>query len=179
MSYVQASRAHESTDFVITKHAIKEMRQDMPASPELNKAVRDVQDRREAEGRVRGGDPDLKNSMQGSIDYIKANRQWASKDNLKVARDAQTVKALGQAMSKSKPKETTLNYKQIMEGRSVDGRSRAEAEAKFQRAMKEWDKAALSAQSRSEPEQSSSKGHEESQGQGGGKGQSQSQWMER
>jgi len=60
MSYVQASRARESTDFVTTKHSIKEMRQDMPASAELNKAVRDVQDTREAEGRVRGGDTDLK-----------------------------------------------------------------------------------------------------------------------
>jgi ATP-dependent exoDNAse (exonuclease V) alpha subunit len=182
MSYVQASRARESTDFVTTKHAIKEMRQDMPASAELNKAVRDVQDRREAEGRVRGGDPDLKNSMQSSIDYIKANKQWASKDNLKVARDAQTVKALGQAMSKSKPKETTLNYKQIMDGRRADGRSRAEAEAKFQREMKAWDKAAAeSSRARSGPEQSASKGQShESQGQGGGgKGQSQSQGMER
>jgi hypothetical protein len=147
------------------------MRQDMPASPELNKAVRDVQDRREAEGRTRGGDPDLKNSMQGSIDYIKANRQWASKDNLKVALDAQTVKALGQAMSKSKPKETTLNYRKILDGRRADGRSRADAEAKFQREFKAWSKAAESSRARSGPEQS--KGHEESQGLGGGKGQSQ------
>jgi acyl carrier protein len=82
----------------------------------------------EIKGEIPESDAEKLQTVGQVIDYIKANKQWASKDNLKVARDAQTVKALGQAMSKSKPKETTLNYKQIMDGRRAEGRSRAEAQ---------------------------------------------------
>lgn len=112
MAYVQASRAREETHFVTTTHTVKEMRADAPASPELQKAVDQVVAARVAAGKEPGLEPDTKQNMQAAIDYIKENKEHAPKEARQAADKAQTLEALGSAMSRSRPKETTLDYRE-------------------------------------------------------------------
>lgn len=110
MAYVQASRAKEETHFVATRHTVKEMRQDTPAPEALQKAVEATAAAREAAGKDRGLEPDTKANMQTAIDYIKSNKDYAPPEARREAKDAQTIQGLAEAMSRSRPKETTLDY---------------------------------------------------------------------
>lgn len=110
MAYVQASRAKEETHFVATSHTVKEMRQDTPAPEALQKAVEATAAAREAAGKDRGLEPDTKANMQAAIDYIKANKDYAPPEAKREAKNAQTMHGLSEAMSRSRPKETTLDY---------------------------------------------------------------------
>ena len=110
MSYVQASRAKEETHFVTTTHSVKEMRADTPAPEALQKAVEATAAAREAAGKDRGVEPDTKANMQSAIEYIKSNKEHAPAEAKREAKQAQTMQGLSEAMSRSRPKETTLDY---------------------------------------------------------------------
>jgi ATP-dependent exoDNAse (exonuclease V) alpha subunit len=110
MAYVQASRAKEETHFVATSHTVKEMRQDTPAPEALQKAVEATAAARVAAGREAGLEPDTKANMQAAIEYIKANKDFAPAEAKREAKQAQTMQGLSEAMSRSRPKETTLDY---------------------------------------------------------------------
>lgn len=125
MAYVQASRAKEETHFVTTRHSVAEMRRDTPAPEALQNAVDQVAAAREAVGKDAGLEPDTKASMQNAIDYIQANKDHAPKEAIREAKNAATMEALASAMSRSRPKETTLDY-QVKPGQEGGRRVLAE-----------------------------------------------------
>jgi hypothetical protein len=89
---------------------VKEMRQDTPAPEALQKAVEATAAARVAAGREAGLEPDTKANMQAAIEYIKANKDFAPAEAKREAKQAQTMQGLSEAMSRSRPKETTLDY---------------------------------------------------------------------
>lgn len=158
MAYVQASRARAETHFVVTTHTVKEMRADAQASPELQKAIDQVAAARVAAGKETGLEPDTKKNMQAAIDFIKENKEHAPKEARQAADKAQTLEALGSAMSRSRPKETTLDYQakpgqeggrvsteQSQGGRATPGRPMTDAqhEAKWRDSLSQVEKAVL------------------------------------
>lgn len=112
MAYVQASRAREETQFVTTRHSVAEMRCDTPTSEGLQHAVDQVAAAREAAGKDNGLEPTTRQNYAEALAYIQANKEYAPKEAIREAKNAATMEALASAMSRSRPKETTLDYRE-------------------------------------------------------------------
>jgi hypothetical protein len=110
MAYVQSSRARESTHFVTSSHHLRTMAEDFEASAEVCNLVDEVAARRMALGKSSGLDALTKDSFMAALTYLKANEKYLPGVST-LASDKEMLRQLGQAMGKSRPKESTLDYR--------------------------------------------------------------------
>jgi ATP-dependent exoDNAse (exonuclease V) alpha subunit len=136
MAYVQASRAKDETHFVTTRHSVDEMRRDTPAPEALQKAVDQVASAREAVGKDAGLEPTTRQNYAEALAYVQANKEYAPKEAIREAKNAATMDALANAMSRSRPKETTLDY-QAKPGQDA-GRQRLERTDQPRESGRDW-----------------------------------------
>lgn len=112
MSYVQASRAREETHFVTSTHTLKEMGDKVPATEELRVAVKTIAEAKEAAGKASGLQEDTLASFSKAVQYIEKNQKFAP-DTAQAVTKHEQLQALGRAMSIEKPKESTLDYREV------------------------------------------------------------------
>jgi conjugative relaxase-like TrwC/TraI family protein len=110
MAYVQASRARESTHFVTSSHHLRTMAEDFEASAEVCNLVDEVAARRMALGKSSGLDALTKDSFMAALTYLKANEKYLPGVST-MASDKEMLRQLAHAMGKSRPKESTLDYR--------------------------------------------------------------------
>ena len=139
MSYVQASRAKESTHFVASSQTVRELRSQAEPPQKLREAVADIEQRRTAAGKDSGLEKGEKLTLQRAVDYVKDNKDYATKEHRAVAKEAQTVASLASAMSRSKPKENTLSYRERDNPAHARGDTRSTPRS-FEQAMRVMDR---------------------------------------
>lgn len=121
MSYVQSSRAREETHFVTSSHQLKEMAQKVPATPEMRDAVDKIAQAREAAGKPAGAHEEAKESYAAAMKFIEKNERFAP-DVAKATTEKEQLAHLAKAMSESKPKESTLDYRVRDDRNSINSR---------------------------------------------------------
>lgn len=112
MAYVQASRARDGTDFVMSLHHLKELKAASPSTPEMRAAVDKVIEARQVAGKEPGITPEAKENYAKAITYLEKNAAYAP-ESVKDYTVAEQLRDVARAMSISKPKESTLDYEAV------------------------------------------------------------------
>jgi conjugative relaxase-like TrwC/TraI family protein len=109
LGYVMLTRDKQEVSIVMSSHNLKELKNNAPVTLEIRETVDKVIEARAEAGKTAGISEESRESYGKSLAYLEKNQAYAP-ELIRERSEAQQIKEIGNSMSISKPKDSTLDY---------------------------------------------------------------------